>query len=264
VVFSRYPYTWEGGTRTTNPGGSHINSGEARDFLLGACASELSCTRCHDPHAEDAKRLLSALEGPEGNALCTSCHPNLASETALRKHSHHPAGSAGSFCINCHMPRKNMGLDYNLTRYHRIGSPTDRERVEHDRPLECALCHADRSVEQIVLTMERLWNKRYDRKALHRLYGADLGINGIRAALLGGKAHEQAVGVAVAGERRSVDLLPAVVLQLDNPYPLVRFFATQAIERITARKLAVDLHAPGPKLLEQARRELAAHAPRVQ
>ena len=38
VLFSRYPFTWEGGRRDAIAGGSHINSGEARDFLLGGCS----------------------------------------------------------------------------------------------------------------------------------------------------------------------------------------------------------------------------------
>ncbi|MGH7295281.1 MAG: hypothetical protein ACRELB_10120, partial [Polyangiaceae bacterium] len=44
VLFSRYPFTWEGGRRDAMPGGSHINSGEARDFLLGGCSSAMACT----------------------------------------------------------------------------------------------------------------------------------------------------------------------------------------------------------------------------
>ena len=63
------------------------------------------------------------------------------------------------------MPRKNMGLGYDLTRYHRIGSPDRPGRVERDRPLECALCHVD-SVGELVGSMERWWGKRYDRGAL--------------------------------------------------------------------------------------------------
>ena len=55
------------------------------------------------------------------------------------------------------MPKKNTGLGYQLTRYHRIGSPTDAARVEKDRPLECALCHADKSVASLVSTMECLF-----------------------------------------------------------------------------------------------------------
>ena len=75
-------------------------------------------------------------------------------------------GSTGTSCVACHMAKKNMGLDYGLVRYHRIGSPTDPKRALADRPLECALCHADYSVERIVAQMEAWWGKTYDRAAL--------------------------------------------------------------------------------------------------
>ena len=146
VLFSRYPFTWEGGRRDASAGGSHINSGEARDFLLGGCADAMACTACHDPHrAGDAERL-RALATPAGNATCVGCHKDLGDRDRLRAHAHHDPAGAGGSCVACHMPRKNMGLDGSLTRYHRIGSPTDPARVLGDRPLECALCHADRSV----------------------------------------------------------------------------------------------------------------------
>jgi len=52
VLFSRYPFTWEGGLRHGgSPGGSSTNSGEARDMLLGGCSRALACTDCHDPTA---------------------------------------------------------------------------------------------------------------------------------------------------------------------------------------------------------------------
>jgi hypothetical protein len=48
VLFSRYPHTWEGGTRSRAPGGSSMNSGEGRDLLLSRCSVELRCSNCHD------------------------------------------------------------------------------------------------------------------------------------------------------------------------------------------------------------------------
>jgi predicted CXXCH cytochrome family protein len=233
VLFSRYPFSWEGQTRTTAVGGSSINSGEARDLLLSRCSLELRCSSCHDPHAEDDRDSLASLAGPTGTELCTSCHRDLRGPERVRAHTHHAPESAGSACINCHMPKKNLGLAYELTRYHRIGSPTDRERVEGDRPLECALCHVDRSVEQIVLTMERFWQRRYDRKKLRRLYGADLSINALRATLLGGKAHEKlaALGSLPLTEASA----PALRRALDNEYPLVGLFARARLGRIESR-----------------------------
>src|SRR5207253_4748546 len=172
VLFSRYPFTWEGEMRRGGrPGGSSITSGEARDFLLGGCARGMSCTTCHDPHAEDRPQKLARLATPEGNGVCTTCHADYQGAEALRRHAHHDPAGAGGSCIACHMARKNMGLGYALTRYHRIGSPTDKARVEHDRPLDCALCHADRSVGTLVADMERLWGKGYARAALRGRYG---------------------------------------------------------------------------------------------
>ncbi|MEP7049329.1 MAG: cytochrome c3 family protein [Pseudomonadota bacterium] len=260
VLFSRYPYTWEGRARRRDPGGSSINSGEARDFQLGACNTQLSCVHCHDPHTEDPKSALLELEGPKGDALCASCHQSLAGEAAQRAHTHHAPTSAGSHCVNCHMAKKNMGLGYELTRYHRIGSPTDQERVLGDRPLECALCHANRSVEQLVATMERFWGKKYDREALRQLYGRDLSVNALQATLQYGKPHEAGTAVAIAGRERKREWLPLVALQLGNDYPLVRYFARHAIEQITGSPLPVDLNAPGVDAVRSAQRYLAEHA----
>lgn len=255
VLFSRYPHTWEGGHRRRDPGGSNINSGEARDFLLGGCASQLSCTSCHDPHAEDTS--LAWLEGPRGSELCTSCHTALRPAEARTAHTHHPLESQGSACVNCHMPRKNMGLDYSLTRYHRIGSPTDQERVEGDRPIECALCHTDKSAGELIGALERLWGKRYDRAKLEALYGKDLRTNVLTATLIGGKPHERAVAIALSGERKIARSLPLLISELGNPYPLIRFFAHAAIESITGNPLPIDMHAPGPEIVSQAERFLS-------
>jgi predicted CXXCH cytochrome family protein len=259
VLFSRYPYTWEGQARRHDPGGSSINSGEARDFQLGACNTQLSCVHCHDPHTEDPKSALLELEGPKGDALCSGCHKSMAGETAQRAHTHHAPGTAGSHCVNCHMAKKNLGLAYELTRYHRIGSPTDQERVLGDRPLECALCHADKSVEQLVATMEHFWQKRYDRKALRELYGPDLSVNAIQATLRYGKPHEAGTAIGIAGREHKQEWLPLVILQLGNDYPLVRYFARHAVEQITGAPLPVDLNAPGAKAVESAQAYLTEH-----
>jgi predicted CXXCH cytochrome family protein len=231
VLFSRYPFTWEGGRRDAEAGGSHINSGEARDFLLGACASAMPCTRCHDPHGTDASSALLALSTPVGNAVCTDCHRELADRERVRAHAHHDPEGAGGACVACHMPKKNMGLDGKLTRYHRIGSPTDPARVLGDRPLECALCHADRSVAQLVDAMEKWWKVRYPRQRLEELYGS-MDANAIRATLERGKAHEQAVAIGVLADQRARDAGPLIARQLANEYPLVREWARRALDAL--------------------------------
>jgi hypothetical protein len=121
-------------------------------------------------------------------------------------------------------------------------------------------------VIELVSTMERLWHKRYDREALHRLYGQDLSVNALEATLRYGKPHEQGTAVAIAGRDRRQDWLPLVTLQLANDYPLVRYFARHAIEQITAAPLPIDMNAPAASLLQSAQTYLSqtAHGSSVQ
>ncbi len=249
VLFSRYPWTWEGGRRSGSPGGSHINSGEARDMLLGGCRGALRCTACHDPHASDEAKHLEDLATPAGNEVCLSCHEALRPAGALRRHSHHdPAGAAGA-CLSCHMPKKNMALTGRLTRYHRVGSPTDPARVLLDRPIECAVCHVDKSVESLVRTMEGWWNRSYSRDVLRSLYG-DLGQPALVATLRLGKPHEKAVALSLLGRARDRDAAPLFAAELANEYPLVREYAADALRSTLGDACDIDLSQGGESLRE--------------
>ena len=253
VLFSRYPYTWEGGTRRgDNPGGSSITSGEGRDLLLGGCAREMSCVSCHDPHGEDRRADLDRLATVAGNGTCVRCHGQYAAPAALAAHAHHDPAGAGASCIGCHMPRKNMGLGYALTRYHRIGRPDDPARVERDRPIECALCHVDKSVEDLASTMEHWWGQKYDRAALVALYGS-LEARPLQATLERGRAHEQAVALATLGAAKVAGAAPAVARQLVNPFPLVRYYAARALAALRGESCKVDLDRPTAEIAAAVR-----------
>jgi predicted CXXCH cytochrome family protein len=260
VLFSRYPFTWEGGLRSKDPGGSNINSGEGRDFLLGGCSSAMTCVDCHDPHAPDNRARMDALEGAAGNRVCVRCHAKYDNVIALEAHSHHQAGGAAGSCMSCHMPRKNMSLDTRLTRYHRIGSPTDVVRVENDRPLECALCHRDRSVRVLVEQMESWWHKRYDRGALVRLYGS-LEARPLVEAMVGGRAHEQATAMGVLREWAATGeegraqvraLAPLLSAQLTHPYPILRYYGWRALEAAFGEAPPIELHQDNQRIRAEA------------
>jgi len=261
VLFSQYPFTWEGGNRRHDPGGSSTNSGEARDVLLGHCSAAMDCTACHDPHGQDSQSHLDELGSSSGNRVCTKCHQSLAAPSALQQHSHHAPDGEGGVCLNCHMPKKNMGLAYEFTRYHRIGSPTDNERVLGDRPLECALCHADRSVDQIVSTMEKWWGKRYDRAKLKQLYGPDLHENPVRITLLGGKPHEKALAADIAVRHDVPGTTDSIVALLNDQYPLVRYFARHSLERRFGTPIPLDMNQEGPELVKAAKQWLSEKNP---
>jgi hypothetical protein len=158
------------------------------------------------------------------------------------------------------MPRKNMSLDNRLGRYHRIGSPTDKARVEGDRPLECALCHADMTVGALVERMESWWGKRYDRAALVKLYGG-LDARPLIVALIGGKAHEQATALGVLREQAESGepgraavrkLAPLISAQLTHGYPILRYYAVRALQAALGQAPPIDLHQDDAKIRAQA------------
>jgi hypothetical protein len=140
------------------------------------------------------------------------------------------------------MARKNTGLALDVTRYHRIGSPVDPTRALRDRPLECALCHVDKTVGAMAADIERLWGRRLQGQRLLDLYGS-YEANVISATLTRGLPHEQiaAAGALAEAGVRADELWPL----LTHPYPLVRHIARRAMERILGRPLAdIDLDAP--------------------
>jgi predicted CXXCH cytochrome family protein len=250
VLFTRYPFTWEGGRRDHAPGGSHINSGEARDFLLGACSGAMACTACHDPHNGGPGPRARELAHMGDNAICTACHEKFADPARLRAHAHHDPERRGGSCLACHMPRKNMGLEGSLIPYHRIGSPTDPDRVLGDRPLECALCHSDRTVRSLVDAMQAWWPVRYPVQRLEELYGS-LDANVIRATLERGKPHEQVVAIATLGEMHAKDATARIASKLLSDYPLVREWAKRALVTIRGH-CDVDLSADDAAIARQA------------
>jgi hypothetical protein len=148
------------------------------------------------------------------------------------------------------MPRKNMGLDGELTRYHRIGSPTDPARVLGDRPLECALCHSDKTVRSLTDAMQNWWPVLYPSQRLVELYGS-LDANVMRATLDLGKPHEQVVAIAVLGEARAKDAAPRIASKLLSEYPLVREWAKRALVSILGR-CDVNLSADDGAIARQA------------
>jgi len=241
VLFSGYEFTWEGANRRgTEPGGSNMNSGEARDFLLGDCKGDFSCTDCHAVHLGKSAPTREELASVKGNHVCVRCHTQFGERSALEAHTHHRSEGAGSACLSCHMPKKNMSLDNKLSNYHRIGSPTDPKKVLLDRPIECAICHGDKTVGALVTKMEEWWNKSYERASLEKRYGS-VEANVLTATLTHGKPHEQAVALYLLGEGKHASATDEIRKNLLHPYPIVRFYAKGALEEISGHPIDIDL-----------------------
>ncbi|MEM0968109.1 MAG: multiheme c-type cytochrome, partial [Verrucomicrobiota bacterium] len=88
------------------------------------------CTDCHQPHTME----LYATD----NNLCNRCHQPLRYDTP--EHHHHPVGSAGASCVECHMPPKYY-MVVDKRRDHSIRIPRPDLSVQYGTPNACSVCH---------------------------------------------------------------------------------------------------------------------------
>jgi predicted CXXCH cytochrome family protein len=107
----------------------------------------VACFTCHDSHGTEN----SALLRKPANELCLDCHgpnaPNGPHTATIEEHTHHKAGSPGSECIVCHMPKIAQTLGDVNVRSHtfRFISPATAEALKI--PNACNVCHADKSAK---------------------------------------------------------------------------------------------------------------------
>jgi predicted CXXCH cytochrome family protein len=123
---------------------------EFNGLLVTACyqKGEMTCLSCHSLHDyEDRDDQLK--RGMDGNRACVGCHD---AGRFGPSHSHHPAGSSGDLCYNCHMPHTTYALLKGV-RQHQVDSPRVATTLATGRPNACNLCHQDRS---LTWTAERL------------------------------------------------------------------------------------------------------------
>jgi predicted CXXCH cytochrome family protein len=115
------------------------------------------CTSCHNPHAANLQKLLSA-DAPE---LCFGCHDKTAfTKSVVHRpvaagkctacHNPHAADTApllpeakADFCTRCH-PDKNSGK--HILAGHGLGDHPMHGKADPSRPgkeLSCASCHSN-------------------------------------------------------------------------------------------------------------------------
>ena len=94
----------------------------------------IRCTDCHDPHTTRLKH--------EGNQVCTSCHQHPPTTYDTVAHHHHPEGSSGTTCVDCHMPATPF-MDIDLRRDHSLRVPRPDHSVAWNTPNACTGCHLD-------------------------------------------------------------------------------------------------------------------------
>jgi hypothetical protein len=118
----------------------------SRCFLEGG----VTCVDCHiDPHDTEIEK--NAAIRPESGAICTRCHENIGAN--VQSHTHHAATSAGSSCVECHMPRNVVSIKAKI-RDHGIGLPAPENTERHGIPNACNDCHQDRTPAWAAATID--------------------------------------------------------------------------------------------------------------
>lgn len=125
------------------------NRTQGNEFVRSAMYKHgITCVNCHDPHTLDGTTTT-----PTGDATCMKCH-SLGSvigphQDSIEAHTHHKAGSAGSSCIECHMPKTGKHLPNSplTVRTHVFGFITPSDTKKYNVPNACTNCHKDQSVD---------------------------------------------------------------------------------------------------------------------
>ena len=129
-------------------GTAHKNRMQGNDFAQSLMYTRgVMCSTCHDVHGTANN---ADLRKPP-QQMCLTCHgPKSANgphTPTLEQHTHHAANSAGSQCINCHMPAIEQQLADVNVRSHTFKfippSSTDVLKV----PNPCTTCHKDKTTK---------------------------------------------------------------------------------------------------------------------
>ena len=130
-------------------GTAHKNRMQGNDFVQSLMYNRgVTCFSCHDPHGSDNDAMLRK----PINEICSTCHSphsqNGPHAMTIEEHTHHRAGSAGSQCVACHMPKIQPelagGPNVASHTFHFV-TPTDTETM--GIPNACNVCHTDKNTD---------------------------------------------------------------------------------------------------------------------
>jgi predicted CXXCH cytochrome family protein len=244
-------------------GMSTWNSVEYADAMRGSCYSQLRCVDCHNPHRATGPRW--SLSADRDDGLCLKCHDTMRPAAARQKHTHHPAGSAGARCMNCHMPRINEGLQ-DVVRTHMIYSPTRADMIESGQPNACNLCHTDRPIDWTLRYLKEWYGKSYDaghietaypeRKAPVALGWLKSDNPAVRLVAADALTRDFTPGADASRLAKTAATRLALLTALDDPLLINRQFAGRGLERMLGIHLA-DFGYHFYQSAEERRRPLA-------
>jgi len=126
---------------------AHKNRMQGNDFVQSNMYHrQLRCFDCHEVHSNANVANL----GMPANELCLSCHDKnnpAGLHGTVAEHTHHAAGSAGSQCVACHMPKIEQTIKENFVSAHTFRFITPGETDQFGIPNPCTTCHGDKSTQ---------------------------------------------------------------------------------------------------------------------
>jgi predicted CXXCH cytochrome family protein len=131
-------------------GSAHKNRMQGNDFVQSVMYEKgVTCASCHDVHGTEN---YAQLRKP-ANAICLDCHsangPNGPHVASLEEHTHHKAGSPGSQCVACHMPKiATQGVPGAFVTSHTFKFVTPAMTDKYKIPNSCTSCHKDKSTDR--------------------------------------------------------------------------------------------------------------------
>jgi predicted CXXCH cytochrome family protein len=141
-------------------GTAHKNRMQGNDFVQSVMYRRgVTCFSCHDVHGTGNYAQLRK----SADELCLDCHgPNSLNgprTTTLEEHTHHSTNSAGSSCIECHMPKIETEIGDVNVRSHTFAFITPAMTDRYGIPNPCTTCHKDKTTLWATGAM-RGWDER--------------------------------------------------------------------------------------------------------
>jgi predicted CXXCH cytochrome family protein len=118
---------------------------------------QMSCLSCHSMHDSDPAGQVK--RGLTDNQFCIGCHREAEYTAEIGRHTFHDPKSAGSNCLNCHMPHTTYAL-FRAIRSHQIAAPNPASSIRFGVPNACNLCHLDKTLEWTQQTMAKWYGTR--------------------------------------------------------------------------------------------------------
>jgi len=212
-------------------------------FLKGGA----TCVTCHvRPHNTNID--INPQLKPSNDALCTQCHQAVGDN--ITAHTHHAPASAGSSCVECHMPRTVLSIKARI-RDHSMSIPVPENTIRHGIPNACNLCHANKDAQWALRQMNAWYGDKSRQKLIRRADAFAEARNAnpvaipallqILSDLSGGPLIRANAAGYLGNFPNNPSAYDAVLQSFSDPDPLVRATAALAIKPGASQREGVAL-----------------------